>query len=754
MKYQFLGFTLDSKKQALFFQGKEIEITKTNYQVLLLFLQKQGEVITKEQIIDEVWNDKIVTQNSIDQAISKIRKTFAEHDDRTIIKTAYGKGFQWIPEVILVTSSEPEQKENRGLKWATILPVLALLTWFFFNQETSMAEQVPPQPVLWLQTDNNNQEQNWLDNSSQQLLQKLFKQSGNNRIIGIKDKPRHLDIDQFVANYQRINPELQVINSELLQLENGYFLSLSVEQAGQTVQQSFTSDDLTAVMIDGHQWLFENSKLNSKAERITQMLPADVHVLELYLRSLDAMDQGLLDQAQNYTQLVIEQSPEFVLGQLQLAEVQNAMGDTETSLETLELLKNNAAYPTIQIAAQSLYADILDTMGLHNESVSVYQSLLNQFPEENNGQLLPIKIGISYPLTALHRYDDALQLLDEVIVELQDEYDLDMLSKAWHRKGSVLLQVGRTEEAKQAADLAYQHYNNMSDLMSAAMTSSLLARIANHEAEYDQASDYLMRAIAIYREADYRLGVGAALNELAYVKMSNGQLSQAWEHMSEMRQIAIEIDYFAMLMAAQQFEIEIARKRKQWPQAEVALSEYLRLSSDNNFQRGLFKHQLLALDLALDQGQIEKAQPLIENIQTHINDSHEVRLQPRLNVQRARVLMHQNNSQQALDLLHQTKALALQTSDYETIHDINNKLLELHIEKQNYAHAQSIINAVDDLPKSPADYPFLLLKSKWLAATGQTQEALKAALKSQKNANEFWQSEDQQWLNTLYQGNP
>jgi len=752
MKFKFYNFTLDTKKQTVFHHSSEIDITKINYQVLLFFIQHQSEVVTKDQIIDAVWQGKMVTDNSIDQSISKIRKSLGQYDNRVIIKTVYGKGLEFTPSVTCIddedntAQSKPINKQNSWLKMAFLMGLI-IIVWqtmpLLLNQPRAGINQTP---VMWLSDENNN---DWLNQSSHHLLNQVFATSGTNYQLDTQDKPKQLSNQQYINNYWRINPDLEVIKTSLEQQDDEYKLTLTVTSQSGEVNDTFEGKNLLKLMTDANQWLLVNSSLSDQNTLNQTLLPKNAHVLELHLRSLHAFSQGELDQALNYAQLAIDQEPGFYFARLQLAQIQYAQGNNEQSIATLDSLTTTAIYPQLEIAIQTLRGDILDTTGDYQQAIDIYQQLIQSHPEATDTKLLPVKFNMSFPLAALHRYDEALTVLNEVITALSDQFDMDLLADAYHKKGSILLQIGKTKTAKEAANLAYQHFNDLSDFMGTAKVTILLARIANHESDYQQAADYLKQSIGIYRHAEYPLGVGATLNELIYTQMVNGQFSQAWTHMLEMRQIALDIDYFAMLMAAKQFEIEIARAREQWIQAETGLADYLRLATENNFTRGLVKHQLFELDLALDQQQTERAQNVIHNVQKHIDSSGEARLQPRLNTQQARIYFLNNKPEQAVELLNKTKAMALLTDDMESIHEINNELLEFHIDNQDFKTAMGIINAIGQSESQPLAYPYTLLKSKVYLGLGETQLAIKWAVQCKSQANEFWRPADELYLISL-----
>ena len=760
MKYKFYQFTLDEKKQTLYYRDSggeviNIDITNINYQVLLFFIQHQSEVVTKDQIVDVVWQGKMVTDNSIDQSISKIRKSLAQYDKRVVIKTAYGKGLEFAPQVTLVGEASDDalprtnQKKKNWIAWvgSTTVVVLLLLLLQFSPQFINQPKAGSQTPVMWLSNENNS---SWLDESSHQLLNQLFTNNINAYLLNSEDKPEQLSNQEYIENYWRINPELEVIKTQLQEEGERYTLKLEIARQAGSVTESFSGMDLLKVLTESNQWLAKNSGISEQqSNSYPVLLPQDSHVLELYLRSLHAYGEGELDQALNYIQLAIDQEPGFDLARLQLAHLQNKQGNNKQSLVTLDNLKNSTLYDQLEIAAESLRIDILHTAGKNQEAIEIYQQLMDKYAEEAEKKLLPVKLNMSYTLTSLERYDEALDKLDEIITALKDQSDLDLMADAWHKKGSILLQIGETAEAKEAANLAYQHFSDLSDMMSLAKVNSLLARIAIKETDYQQAVDYLQQAIGVYRRAEYPRGVGATLNELIFILMVNGQFTQAWTHMLEMRQIALDIDYFAMLMAAKQFEIEISRARDQWVQAETGLADYFRLATENNYSRGLSKHQLFELDLALDQGQAERAQPIIKTIQQHINNSGEKSSQPRLNIQQARVYFLQDQPLQAIDLLNQTKAMALLMEDMEAIHETNNELLQHYVEVEDFSSAQTIIAVIDQSSSLPLAYPYLLLKSKVFRALGEREQALELAEKCKSQSNEFWRPKDEMYLADL-----
>ena len=72
-----LGETeLDFKKYEATKKGNKIDFTPLEFQVLQLFVKNKGQVITREEILEEVWGEQnmVISLRTIDSHIANIRK--------------------------------------------------------------------------------------------------------------------------------------------------------------------------------------------------------------------------------------------------------------------------------------------------------------------------------------------------------------------------------------------------------------------------------------------------------------------------------------------------------------------------------------------------------------------------------------------------------------------------------------------------------------------------------------------------------
>jgi len=97
--YRFGQIELDFKKYEAKKKGKKLDLTPLEFQMLKLFIQKKGEVVTRDDFLDRVWGEDNVSVSfrTIDSHIANIRKKI--EDDPTNPKhilSIRGVGYKFV----------------------------------------------------------------------------------------------------------------------------------------------------------------------------------------------------------------------------------------------------------------------------------------------------------------------------------------------------------------------------------------------------------------------------------------------------------------------------------------------------------------------------------------------------------------------------------------------------------------------------------------------------------------------------------
>lgn len=91
----FKGLKIDRNEKLCQLDGEEIQLTRTEFDILLFFLTHRNRIYSREEIISKVWDkDVIVTNRTIDTNITRLRKKLGEYGNHIITRQGFGYGFK------------------------------------------------------------------------------------------------------------------------------------------------------------------------------------------------------------------------------------------------------------------------------------------------------------------------------------------------------------------------------------------------------------------------------------------------------------------------------------------------------------------------------------------------------------------------------------------------------------------------------------------------------------------------------------
>ena len=96
-KLHFEGLCIDKYKRIVVRDENEIELTYTEFEILLLLAQNAGIVFSKEQIYDSVWEEQYFGDyNIVMSHIRNIREKIEDNPSKPIyIQTVWGVGYRF-----------------------------------------------------------------------------------------------------------------------------------------------------------------------------------------------------------------------------------------------------------------------------------------------------------------------------------------------------------------------------------------------------------------------------------------------------------------------------------------------------------------------------------------------------------------------------------------------------------------------------------------------------------------------------------
>lgn len=98
--YEFESFRIDEEKRLLWKYGETVAIKPKTFDTLLVLIKHNREVISKDDLINEIWNGSAVSDDSLTQQISLLRKLLDDSaDEHKYIVTVPGIGYKFVADV-------------------------------------------------------------------------------------------------------------------------------------------------------------------------------------------------------------------------------------------------------------------------------------------------------------------------------------------------------------------------------------------------------------------------------------------------------------------------------------------------------------------------------------------------------------------------------------------------------------------------------------------------------------------------------
>ena len=91
---RFQDIVLDATTHKVFRAGLEIKLGPTEFKLLTIFLEKQGRVLSRNQLLDQVWGRNIyIESRTVDVHVSRLRKSLLQHGGDDPLRTVRGAGY-------------------------------------------------------------------------------------------------------------------------------------------------------------------------------------------------------------------------------------------------------------------------------------------------------------------------------------------------------------------------------------------------------------------------------------------------------------------------------------------------------------------------------------------------------------------------------------------------------------------------------------------------------------------------------------
>lgn len=104
-KFQFGDFQVDPLSRTLRRREEIVTLNRRAFEVLIYLVQNPGRVLSRDELLKNVWPDTFVDENSLAQSISALRRALEEKPgENSYIVTLPGRGYQFVSRVKVIPS--------------------------------------------------------------------------------------------------------------------------------------------------------------------------------------------------------------------------------------------------------------------------------------------------------------------------------------------------------------------------------------------------------------------------------------------------------------------------------------------------------------------------------------------------------------------------------------------------------------------------------------------------------------------------
>lgn len=146
---KFLACELDCNSGHLSVSGEQQKLEPMVLQFLLLLIQYQGHIVSKQKVLDTIWVNKKPTDEALRALVKKAREALNDNArSPTFIKTIPTKGYLFIPSVELTSTVMQSwvMQHAKFITWSllAVITLLFALVWYFYstNNDTEPSQTV------------------------------------------------------------------------------------------------------------------------------------------------------------------------------------------------------------------------------------------------------------------------------------------------------------------------------------------------------------------------------------------------------------------------------------------------------------------------------------------------------------------------------------------------------------------------------------------------------------------------------------
>lgn len=445
--YHFAGKTFIPARNLLIEGNTEQVLEQRVSDLLLAFCQQPNQELSKNELITLVWPDRVVNEDSLSVAISKLRKALGDNrHNPAYIKTLSGRGYLWLTAVEKDNGNEQQQetatspatvakasRKRLGLttplgKTVSVILVVTLITVsIVIKPSTTDVSDNPEVPAAVIQQHEElNGRLAQVDSETQRDVIKKARRLTEeypeylppyltiaqaklilSMINGYRDiaiyKPEIESIIEFVLARDPENGRAWLYRGWLAQIADWEY-----EVAGSSFMNALKySPEDPLVYLGYSEYLMALGEFEQAHAFFDQLRRENPDYYKYLNMSFVYLLQGDYDKARAEVQRIANSEAESYLSDRMLNRIAILSGNDDEAFATLQRLMRKVDLP-------KTFIEQMETLFLRDGLAAVYQKLLDERIDVNLGHYLPPLAWARYAVIA-GDFEQAIRWLNQAV---------------------------------------------------------------------------------------------------------------------------------------------------------------------------------------------------------------------------------------------------------------------------------------------------------------------------------------------------
>ena len=781
MIYRFGQFELDDSARELRAGGRLVEAEPKAFDLLVHLIRHRDRAVSKDELLNEIWPQQIVTETALTRAIMKARRAVGDDSNsQTVIRTIHGHGYRFVaeldpepagyaptvvaPEAAAALLEDPVQpaggRFSRRMQVLSGFALVAILfaAWFAWQQDSEPRSSgaLAVLPVINLTDDT---ELSWVKAGLMSLMSRMLQDAG----VGVASESAVLRAvgddaplkPPDAALFDRIRREAgaDAVLHTVLERQGGlHRLAAVVTHAdGRRTRRIIVGEspavlaaELSAIVAGLIQTDSEPDK------RRFRKVSTDPFINELYARALDLELQGEIAEARELFRVAATQEPELFWLRYEIALCTRDLEEYEEAQRMFEELTEEArAGADVQALVAVLNSHALMHVNLYqyDDAEPLLNEALDASAERSRARDRATVLTNLALIASRKGQVNLAREYYEQILEAHRQAGDDPSPFFLNNYAGLLMQLGDLDQAEVYSRQAVAEFQLRGQRRYLAPATNRLAKILRKQGDFDGALERTEQAAQIYRELGNTAGEISVQSGVTNLYRQQGDLTRARVNAIAVLERAEDLgEPFLVANSHLQVgyvEADAGRHELALPEFDAALTGFLKGDEAPAIRavRTAIALSLIELGETADAGRI--AAQLLE---TAIETEHDAAAASARLLQ-GTVLAETGDYVAAAQRLGQALDYARAAGNDSITANAAAALARVEIGRGNLGSASALLDEIR--PLAGTDHDFLRIEAQLAVAQGDNTRAAEILTDLKQRAGEAWKTEDQALLATL-----